>query len=410
MNVLVSHPGRQHSHQTALAFHEVGALKNYVVSISFREKSWIGRVVNAMPKSARSSLQAELRKRSFPQISDGLISSYPIHRVASYFVRRVWNRWKPRFGFEQVEEMRFDAWVSKLIKKDPPQLCVAYENAALETFKACKSVGARCILDVASPHWTELERRSVLPGLSENPRWRLSSERKDRELTMADVILVPSELSRTSMIASGVNPSKLALLPYGVDLDTFTPKHTYNHTSPLRIIYVGRIDRSKGIETMLSAALRMRDRGTRVILVGNPPPDADLQERYGSIFEYRGFVHHEELAGVYRSADVLVLPSHTFVDSFGLVVLEAMASGTPVVISNLVGSKDLIEEGKTGLIFPAGEVSALSEHLRTLETNRTVLERIGRAASIRAQAFDWLTYRNRLREIVSGLAEASSTG
>jgi glycosyltransferase involved in cell wall biosynthesis len=127
----------------------------------------------------------------------------------------------------------------------------------------------------------------------------------------------------------------------GVDTTRFRPQPRVARTHP-RLLYVGRVAVEKNVE----AFLRLDVPGDKVV-VGDGPARAELQRRYpGAI--WRGYLYGEELAAAYADADVFVFPSLT--DTFGLVMLEAMACGTPVAAFPVTGPRDVVLHGVTGIL------------------------------------------------------------
>jgi len=146
-------------------------------------------------------------------------------------------------------------------------------------------------------------------------------------------------------------------------------------------IYVGRV----AVEKNISAFLELDLPGTKLV-VGDGPERASLQQRYPDAV-FVGSKSGRELTAHYTSADVFVFPSRT--DTFGLVLLEAMASGVPVVAARSGGPLDIIEDGKTGLLFEPEERSSLVACVSRVLADRALARDMGHAARAEAEARDW---------------------
>jgi glycosyltransferase involved in cell wall biosynthesis len=118
-----------------------------------------------------------------------------------------------------------------------------------------------------------------------------------------------------------------------------------------------------------------------------------------------GMVNQRKLVSVFRSADCLLLPSRF--DAFGMVVAEAMACGVPAIVSDMVGAKELIEEGHNGFIVPAGNCEALVERMRWCILNATAVRNMSIAARAAAERYSWVNYRRRLLAAVWEVLSAS---
>jgi glycosyltransferase involved in cell wall biosynthesis len=196
-------------------------------------------------------------------------------------------------------------------------------------------------------------------GFAERPVWALIR----RAHRHAHVNLAASEASREELQAHGVRD--VGVWQGGVDLGLFHPRHgsgamrrrlTGGHPERRLCLYVGRLAPEKGIERLLPLAAPGSDR--HLALVGDGPGTADLEQAFaGTQTTFAGRLVGRELAAAYASADVFVFPSTT--DTLGLVVLEAMASGLPVVAARTPASRDLLDRAPAGGLFEPDEPRSL---------------------------------------------------
>src|SRR6266498_4378406 len=147
------------------------------------------------------------------------------------------------------------------------------------------------------------------------------------------------------------------------------------------IFYVGRIVREKGIFTLLDALEKLRKQGKDVslVFVGEGPLKEDLakevlRRKLSDRVKLAGFVDEKKLVSLYNSSDVFVLASHY--EPFGMVVLEAMASRIPVVVSDVGGLSEIVEDGITGVKVPSSDPHALAEGILRVLENRELSERL----------------------------------
>lgn len=179
-----------------------------------------------------------------------------------------------------------------------------------------------------------------------------------------DLVLSPSPASDAALAAIGVGPAQVARWDRGVDTSRFDPQLreqglrelvASGHAKPdgaIDVLYAGRITREKGADLLADAFLhaRARDPRLRLVLVGGGPEEPRLRERVGEHACFRGWLDGDELALAYASADVFLFASRT--DTFGQVVLEAQASGLPVVAVAEGGPLSLIEQRVSGVLCP----------------------------------------------------------
>jgi glycosyltransferase involved in cell wall biosynthesis len=181
------------------------------------------------------------------------------------------------------------------------------------------------------------------------------------------------------------------------------------------VLFVGRLVPHKGVEFLLEAVQHMRPSATAVV-AGEGPHRGTLQRSARALgIEHRvvfaGGVPHEELPAYYRAADVLVLPSISRLEAFGLVGLEAMASERPVVLSDIPGVREVIEDGKEGLLAPPAEPDRLAERVNVLLDDPAMREEMGHRGRERVlRMFTWDVVGAQFRAIYERLASGSEGG
>jgi len=206
----------------------------------------------------------------------------------------------------------------------------------------------------------------------------------------------------------------IVVIPPGVDTSHFYPippdeaREFIGAPPDSRILlYVGRIEPLKGVDTLIQAIAKLAKRGDlsrhnfcMSIVGGEPEANREamteemvrlqnLSSDYGldEFVTFLGRRSQDTLPYYYSAADVVVMPSHY--ESFGMVALEAMACGTPVVASQVGGLAFLVQDGETGYHIPVGDVDALSDRLAQLLDDDQLHERISRQAAIFAQDYAW---------------------
>lgn len=394
--ILVTHPGRQHSHQLAQALHETDQLVGY----------WTG-VPSAQP-STKGPLYRRLAQWS-PQPTLGLPEDTIRHCYVEPLVRRVADALcaPPQAAVWRHRAMAwFDRWCAGQLPKDLDAV-VCYENAALHTFRAAKKNGITTILDAASFHhqWQDAVYDPVEPPDAH----ACINAHKDEEIALADHVLTVSELARGSYVEGGVPDEKVTAVPMGADLSDFSPPEPRRVPSeePVTFLFVGHAGRRKGTDTLLAAAEQLAQGGVlhRVQFAGDvedalfadPPPTV----------EQLGYLGRDALVDSMQQADVLVLPSRH--DSFGRVVVEAMATGLPALVSAHVGAKEVITDGENGWQVPAEDPKALAEQMRWCAEHPKQVAGMQEAAVEAAQDYTWVAYRERVVDVLTSVIEEESS-
>ena len=212
-----------------------------------------------------------------------------------------------------------------------------------------------------------------------------------------DVVLSPSPASDQRLTELGIAPARIARWDRGVDLRRFDPALRRAGLLPgeINLLYAGRLSKEKGVELLADAFLEAHRRDPRLhlVLAGGGPEQELLRDRLGDRATFLGWVTGDALAEVYASADAFLFASTT--ETFGQVILEAQASGLPVVAVDRGGPASLIEHGETGLLA-SPEVNALADAVVAVLTTPSLTEHIGRAALTAVRGRSWEAALDRL--------------
>ena len=226
-----------------------------------------------------------------------------------------------------------------------------------------------------------------------------------------------SDLIAVSPVSKAHATGRARLVPPGVDCTVFTPPSTAEPRDQ-RVLYVGRVERSsrwKGLHVLVESLVRLREivPGVRLDIVGDGDDVSALRlraERLGvaDCIDWHGSVSHGELPRLYRRAGVTVLPSLTESESFGMTLVEAMASGCPVVGSAVGGIPFVIRDQVDGLLVPPGDPSSLAAALGAVLADPARAAALGSAGRQAAQArWDWSRQEDRTIRV---LEEAARPG
>ena len=209
---------------------------------------------------------------------------------------------------------------------------------------------------------------------------------------------------RPAARVSGIAADRLRRWDRGVDLARFDPSLRVPGSMPgeLTVLYAGRLTKEKGVDLLADAFLAARERDPRLhlALAGGGPEEEQLRDGLGEHATFLGWLHGEDLARAYASADMFMFASQT--DTFGQVIVEAQASGLPVLAVAEGGPVSLIESGETGLLAPA-HAGALAADLLRLAEDALLRERLRRAA---LQAVRGRTWESSLEQLAAGYRTA----
>jgi glycosyltransferase involved in cell wall biosynthesis len=204
-----------------------------------------------------------------------------------------------------------------------------------------------------------------------------------------DHVYVPSRSTAQDLIEKGLRPEKIRLFPRGVDIHRFHPakrdprflRERFQIGEGLKLLYVGRISKEKELPLLAEVFRRlcMMHQGLQLILVGDGPYLSELREKMQDVpCTFTGYLEGEDLAKVFASSDLFIFPSTT--DTFGNVVLEAQASGLPVVVTDAGGPQENMVPGVTGLVVEAHSAESLLSAVRWFIRSPQSSRQMGKAA------------------------------
>jgi len=344
------------------------------------------------------------------------------HRVPAPGVRTwralAWARALHRFSpLERVHsssllwDARFDAIAARDFRRflrgraADSLLLHGFAAYSLETARLAREYGVPVVIDTGSTHIQVQERlvRLAYESIGEPPRSfpEVWVERQLAEYELADAVLVGSSFAARSFAGTGLEP-KLRIARYGADTARFEAKLRYRSAGPLVVGFVGNVNPEKGFH-LLAGAVRALGADLTLRVAGRVPAELGRWWRALRPLVAAHFPHlaGEDLVGFYQDLDVFVLPSCQ--DGFPLAALEAMACGTPVVVSTNNGVADIVEDGETGRIVPAFDEEALGQAIRWFADDRGRVEACGREAATRVAGQSWSSYADQVERVYEEL-------
>jgi D-inositol-3-phosphate glycosyltransferase len=257
-------------------------------------------------------------------------------------------------------------------------------------------------------------------GTEKEPSERIDVEREIAR--SADRIVVASIHERNLLIRFyGAPPARIVVEPLGVDLGVFQPVDRDEARRLLglgdgpTVLFVGRIEPLKGLDLLIKALGELDGPFTLLVVGGDDRASGLLSElrlEAGKLgierqIVFVGAVQHDRLPLYYSAADVCVVPS--YYESFGLVAVEAMACGTPVVASRVGGLTSTIRDGVTGYLIPWRCPEPFTERLETLLANSELRDNLGSAARKAAEDFGWERVADGIAALYNSLLAAQKS-
>ena len=389
---------------------EAGLLARYHTCLAFPEAAWWMRL---LPRR----VSRQLGRRSAPLPADKIVTRPWRELVRLALAGHGGPITAHESGWASVDAVYhdLDRSVARTLSGEPKLRGVyAYEDGALATFRRAEEMGLARIYDLPIGYWRaskallaeEAERRPEWAAtLMGNRDSEAKLARKDEELARATMVVVASRFTRQTLRMAPLNPgTAIRLVPYGAPPPCARAELEAKLRRPagakLRALFVGGLSQRKGIAEVFAAAEVLRSE-LELTVIGRPPCDCAALSTALKSCRHLPSLPHDEILREMRGHDVLLFPS--LFEGFGLVILEAMAQGTPVISTPHTAGPDVMRDGVDGFIVPIRDADAIVARLLELTAERARLGAMSLAAWQRAGEFTWQRYRT---EVVTAVQEA----
>lgn len=405
--LIFTHPtGNANVRHAALGLFRAGLLDEFWTCLSFRAPALLA---DLLPRG----LAGQLRRRAFPAELGSALRTRPFREAIRLFA--------PRLGFPGLVRHEtgpfsvdavyrgLDRAVARRLRRGSFRAVYAYEDGAEFSFREARKRGLCTLYDLPIGYW-RAARGLLLDEAEREPEWASTlignhdspakTERKDAELALADVVFVASSFTRRTLAEAGHFKGTVMVVPYGSP--TFVRAEPVAIAAPaprLRVLFVGSLGQRKGLSYLFAACRQVRA-AVALTVIGQKPqePCAALDRELASVRWIPGCPHAEILAEM-AAHDVFVFPS--LFEGFGLVLLEALAMGLPVITTPHTAGPDLIHEGVEGFIVPIRDSAAIAAKLELLHREPERRAEMSRQARLRAREFSWADYETTLAACVA---------
>jgi glycosyltransferase involved in cell wall biosynthesis len=393
--ILLSHPTGNEFVRAALeAFDRAGMLGEFWTTVRWNSNSQINRV---LPPRLREMLQ----RRSFPEAIRSRTHVVPLREMVRLLAGATGVTSKHETGWFSADAVlrELDRKVADRLRKiDKCDSIYAYEDGALETFRAARERGFKRIYDLPIAYW-KTSQHLLREEADRYPDWeptlggtRDSDEklsRKTQELELAELVVCPSRFVLESLPPEACAQKQCLIAPFGspdVDLRNDASKSS----GRLRVLFAGALTQRKGLADLFEAMKLVNSKQIELVVMGSLlRPLSWYRDRFAD-FVYEPPRPHGEVLRLMQSCHVFVLPS--IVEGRALVQQEAMACRLPVIATKNAGADDVVVDGETGFLVPIRSPEAIAEKIGWCASNRSLLDGMGIAARTRASQFTWRAY------------------
>jgi glycosyltransferase involved in cell wall biosynthesis len=305
-----------------------------------------------------------------------------------------------RFSIDAVYRF-LDLKVAQRVQ-DAPNIrgVYAYEDGALASFRAARRLGIKTIYDLPIGYWRSYreliaEEESLQPEWASTMQGRGDSDeklqRKDEELSLATDIVVASSFVRGTLKKAGPLQARVSVLPYGAPASRTSRTASTVKNFKLKVLFVGALSQRKGLSYLMEAAGQLGSK-IELTLIGRRISECRPLDTALRVHRWIPSISHEALLEEMSQHDVMVFPS--LFEGFGLVILEAMSQGVPVIATPNTAAPDFVSDGDDGFIVPIRDADAIASKLEMLALDRDLLAAMSQAAIWKAAAHSWEQYRH----------------
>jgi alpha-maltose-1-phosphate synthase len=406
LKALLAHPGTQYSAQLARQLHRHRCLYRFWTTFALPENGLIERTL-------RRSM-----KRPPKWLGNRVVGYIPADKIRT--VPRLELMARLRLGFGAEEQIVLHDRNENFQRAIPDsEICetdvvVGFDTSSNILADRAAIAGRPLILDQTIAHPRSKNRvyesiKKQFPDWADDLEIRAAmvSAAEDAEHRKAARIVVASSFTKATLVENGVPVEKIVLNPYGVDLQRFAARHqTRDGVRPFRFIFAGLVCARKGIPLLQKAWAALQPKDAELWIVGPMTPTAAKNVSSDGNVRVMGKVPNTRLAAMLSQSDVFVFPS--YFEGFALVLLEAMASGLPVITTTATAGPDIISQGKDGWIIDPGDLDALVETMRFCLQNQDRITEMGANARRTAERFSWDAYGDRWAEILKAVVNETT--
>lgn len=403
--VILSHSGKQHSYHVARALDSLGVLDKFFTS-SYITPLWLQNIITQSGNKYWS-------KRFLPGLGAPQVESHWRFEIKEILYSRIFGNSQKTLDAVYQRDVLFDKLIAHKLQKCAGDVFWGFQGSCFESLNAARRSGKKTICELATGH-----APAAVEILGEEEKlhqeWSDSFDnlkfppnyfkRLEAEPHRADIVIGASSFTLQTLRASGIPQERLRYLPLGFDAERipFSPPSEQRKSGPLKLLYAGRITQRKGVVYLLEAMKEFSRTDVELHMIGHIHGSGSGLTRYNEFFVKHEPVSQYELFKLYQNYDAFVLP--TVFEGFGLVILEAMAAGLPVITTPHSIGPELIRDGENGFIVPIRNVNAITAAVRSLLSKTTEeLIQMRYAARETAMQYSWEAYSSRLQMLINSI-------
>jgi hypothetical protein len=400
--IILAHSGKQHSYHVAKALFDLGYLEKFYTS-SYIRSGFLQGVIN------KANLNFWSRR-----FIDGLYGN-AVDCNWKYEAKEIVHR-RLKGNSNYINELvykrdiGFDQALANKLKKLDYTVYWGFQGSSHECLKVVAGENRTGICEMTSVS-LPFAKKILMEEAILHPEWADSigfaelpahyEKRILEEPQIAKHVIAISSFLKQTLLADGINADKIHVLPLGFDAKKikYIPQTDTINNRSLRILFAGRITQGKGMKYLLDAMKMFNKQDVELHIIGNIFGSGNAFKKYSPYYNYRPGVSQAELFQLYSNYDVLVFPS--LLEGFGLVTVEAMGAGLPVITTPNTNATEVIKDGENGFLVPIRDTEAIVNaigKIRNMDDGQ--FQQMRRNARNTALQYTWDVYRENLAQLL----------
>lgn len=347
-------------------------------------------------------------KRYLTGLGGKLVKSHWRYEIKEILYNRLYGNTTKTLNTVYERDVKFDRMISRKIVRQKGEYFWGFQGSCLESLKAAKAAGKITICELAAAH-APAAIRILGEEAKLHPEWADSLDhfqfpekyfqRICEEPNAADFVVGASQFTLRTLRDENIPESKLRFLPLGFEINRVIYSGEVARKRPLRLLYAGRITQRKGVKYLLEAMKSFSKTDVELHIIGNIHGSGHALREYKDRFILHHSLSQYELFKEYHKYDAFVIPS--VFEGFGLVIVEAMAAGLPVITTANTIGPDLIHDDINGYLVPIRDIEAIRRSIQQLlDKSSDELAAMRQAARNAALNYSWGAYASRLEPLL----------
>lgn len=403
---IISHSGKQHSYYVAKALLELGYLKTFYTS------SYIANF--ALQNFIQQKGLSFLSRRFLQGLGGQHVKSAWRYEFKEQMFRKLKGNTQEVNELVFKRDVSFDKDLAGKLSRLSYDVFWGFQGSSRKCLEVAGNMGKPGICEMTIAH-LPFAKRILDEEAALHPEWADSidftsfpayyEQRLIEEPLIASQVIAISSFLKETLVQEGVSADKVTVIPLGFDtgLIKFTEEKAPITNRPLRLLYVGRITQRKGIKYLLEAIKKFNKKDVELHIIGNVYGSGKAFQTYKSQYQYTPGVSQSELFHLYGQYDALVFPS--ILEGFGLVTVEAMGAGLPVITTPHTNATEVIEDSKNGYLIPIRSVDAIAKAISDLRSmDDSSFQEMRFNARQTALKYTWDAHRENVAKFIANLS------